>query len=138
MTFETNALPFDPETREWAVRKASLEMQDGDPAHALASVARLAGCTPATLRRWMRDARRAGGIRPGVFTKRDQGSAGRQLHAAPNSAASARFAEISVASFAEPSDAFEVGTIERDREPEPAAAAPRPSHDGAPLERPTL
>ena len=58
---------FEPEVREWAVRVAALEMKDGDAALVLASVALRVGCTPATLRRWLRDAKRAGGIKPGVF-----------------------------------------------------------------------
>lgn len=65
---EASVLRFEPETREWAVRVAALEMKDGDPALVLASVALRVGCTPATLKRWIRDAKRAGGIRPGVFT----------------------------------------------------------------------
>lgn len=60
---------FEPVIREWAVRTASIEMKEGDPARVIASVAQRTGCTEATLRRWMRDAERAGGIRPGVFTK---------------------------------------------------------------------
>ncbi|WP_448140364.1 transposase [Sphingopyxis fribergensis] len=68
MTAENRILRFEPDVREWAVRVAALEMKDGDPADVLVSVARRVGCTPATVRRWMREAERAGGIRPGVFT----------------------------------------------------------------------
>lgn len=89
MRAETRIVRFDPEVREWAVRLASLEMKEGDPGEAIASVARKVGCTPATLRRWMRAAERAGGIRPGVFTNprrrirdlEDQLAALRQDHA---------------------------------------------------------
>ena len=68
MTADFRVRRFEPDIREWAVRVAALEMKDSDPAAALASVALRVGCTPATLRRWMRQAERAGGIRPGVFT----------------------------------------------------------------------
>lgn len=68
MTADIRVRRFEPDIREWAVRVAALEMKDGDPTVALASVALRVGCTAATLRRWMRQAERAGGIRPGVFT----------------------------------------------------------------------
>jgi len=63
-----DAIRFDPEIREWAVRMAAIEMKERGAADAIANVVAKVGCTAATLRRWMREAERAGGIRPGVFT----------------------------------------------------------------------
>lgn len=62
------AARFTSEVREWAVRVAAIEMKDGEPATVLASVARRTGCTVRTLQRWIVQAEKAGGIRPGVFT----------------------------------------------------------------------
>jgi transposase-like protein len=69
MDAETSLPRFDPEIREWAVRVAAYAMKEGDAPDGIASVALLTGCSTATLRRWLRDAERAGGIRPGVFIR---------------------------------------------------------------------
>ncbi|WP_447753174.1 hypothetical protein [Sphingopyxis fribergensis] len=71
MTADINIIRFDAEIREWAVRSAAFACQEEDPDLAIARVALLTGCSAETLRRWMRSARRAGGIRPGVFTRSD-------------------------------------------------------------------
>ena len=60
---------FSPETRERAVRMV-LEHQNeyGSQWAAMVSLAGKIGCTPETLRRWVRQAERDNGTRPGTTT----------------------------------------------------------------------
>ena len=74
MTADMTIIRFDAETREWAVRSAAIACQEEDSDLAIARVALLTGCSEETLRRWMRAARRNGGIRPGVFTRSEAGT----------------------------------------------------------------
>jgi transposase len=61
---------FSPETRERAVRLV-LENQEEHPSQwaAIRSIAPKIGCTKETLRRWVAQAERDGGKRPGLTTE---------------------------------------------------------------------
>ena len=60
---------YSPEVRDRAVRMV-LEHQDGHGSQwaAIASIAGKIGCTAETLRRWVRQAERDRGLRPGTTT----------------------------------------------------------------------
>ena len=60
---------YPAEVRERAVRLVlEAEQEHGTQWGAITSVARKIGCTPETLRRWVRQAERNGGRRPGPTT----------------------------------------------------------------------
>jgi len=64
---------FSPEIRERAVRMV-LEHQDAHDSQwaAITSIAEKIGCTAETLRKWVRQAERDQGRRPGLTTKERQ------------------------------------------------------------------
>ena len=60
---------FSPEVRERAVRLVKdQEVQHASQWSAMCSVAAKIGCTPETLRKWVRQAERDAGSRPGLTT----------------------------------------------------------------------
>ena len=61
---------FSPEVRDRAIRMV-LEQQDkhGSQWAAITSIAEKIGCTPETLRSWLRQAERDQGTRPGLTTE---------------------------------------------------------------------
>lgn len=64
-----SAASYRPETREWAVRVVLSQTSDASARReAIGAVAAKIGCTPRTLRRWVRQADLAGGFKPGMFT----------------------------------------------------------------------
>jgi transposase len=64
---------FSPEVRERAVRMV-LEQQDKHESQwaAITSIAEKIGCTAETLRKWIRQAERDQGVRPGLTTEERQ------------------------------------------------------------------
>ncbi len=61
---------FSPEVRERAIRLVRETRQDHDSEWAaITSVAEKIGCTPESLRKWMRRAQRDAGERPGLTTE---------------------------------------------------------------------
>jgi transposase len=69
MEFMGTTKRYSPEVRERAVRLV-LEQQGehGSQWAAIAAIASKLGCTPESLRRWVRQAERDRGLRPGVST----------------------------------------------------------------------
>ena len=69
----TKARRFSPEVRERAVRLVQDHQKDYDSQWAaITSIASKIGCTPATLRLWVRQTERDHGQRPGVTTEEQQ------------------------------------------------------------------
>jgi transposase len=61
---------FSPEVRERAVRLVSEQTASHDSEFAaIRSIAEKIGCTPETLRKWVRQAQRDAGKRPGLTTE---------------------------------------------------------------------
>ena len=66
---KTTATRYSPELRERAVRMVLEHQGDhGSQWAAIASIARKVGCTPESLRRWVRQAERDRGLRAGATT----------------------------------------------------------------------
>ena len=64
---------FSPEVRERAIRMVRDHTQEyPSPWGAIASIAAKIGCSGETLRKWMRQAERDAGERPGVMTDEQQ------------------------------------------------------------------
>lgn len=68
MTLTPPPPQFGSEIREWAVRVVLSEEPTKGRAAAIANVAKKVGCTPKTLKQWMRKVDAAGGFRPGLFS----------------------------------------------------------------------
>ena len=70
---KTTATRYSPELRERAVRMVLEHQGDhGSQWAAIASIAGKVGCTPESLRRWVRQAERDEGLRPGPTTAEQQ------------------------------------------------------------------
>ena len=64
---------YSPEVRERAIRLVlDQERQHGSQWQAIQSIAGKVGCTPESLRRWVRQAERDEGRRPGLTTTEQQ------------------------------------------------------------------
>ena len=64
---------YSPEVRERAIRLVlDQERQHGSQWQAIQSIASKVGCTPESLRRWVRQAERDEGRRPGLTTTEQQ------------------------------------------------------------------
>jgi transposase len=59
---------YPPEMRERAVRLVFEQQDNHDPQATIVSIARKMGCTPETLRKWVRQMERDAGQRPGLTT----------------------------------------------------------------------